>query len=181
ILRAENGDVLQEYPLEKPEITIGRAPNSDILLSKDKLTSRRHATVRYENGQYLLRDERSANGTFVNGQQIEDMSPHVLRDNDHVGIGEHELLFRPFASSSSKEDVADMATINIARPPEVDFTWRTHPDDLATVATSNDEYGTHSIEPEEEHVASPVFVPPAEPAPVAIENVPVVPPVAPVA
>ncbi len=63
ILRADNGDVLQEYPLDKPEITIGRAPNSDILLSKDKLTSRRHATVRYENGAYLLRDERSANGS----------------------------------------------------------------------------------------------------------------------
>jgi pSer/pThr/pTyr-binding forkhead associated (FHA) protein len=124
-----------------------------------------------------LRDERSANGTFVNGQQIEDMSPHVLRDNDHVGIGEHELLFRPFASSS-KEDVADMATINIVRPPEVDYTWRTHSDDLATVATSNDEYGTHSIESEEEPAAPPVFALPSEPAPAA-ENVAFVPPVAP--
>ncbi len=72
VLRAEGGDILQEYPLDKPEITIGRAPNSDILLSKDKLTSRRHATVHYENGRYAVRDERSANGTFVNGQQIEE-------------------------------------------------------------------------------------------------------------
>src|SRR5207248_4894781 len=72
ILRSENGDVLQEYPLDKPEVVIGRAPSSDILLSKDKLTSRRHATVHYENDHYLLRDERSANGTFVNGQQIEE-------------------------------------------------------------------------------------------------------------
>ncbi len=72
-LRSENGDILQEYPLDKPEITIGRAPNSDILLSKDKLTSRRHATVQNENGRYTVRDERSANGTFVNGQQIEEL------------------------------------------------------------------------------------------------------------
>ena len=56
ILRADNGEVLQEYLLEKPEISIGRAPNSDILLSKDKLTSRRHATVTYENGKYILHD-----------------------------------------------------------------------------------------------------------------------------
>src|SRR5207245_6938108 len=42
ILRADNGDVLQEYVLEKPEVAIGRAPNSEVLLSKDKLTSRRH-------------------------------------------------------------------------------------------------------------------------------------------
>ena len=92
VLRADDGAILQEYPLDKAEISIGRAPNSDILLSKDKLTSRRHATVRYENGNYVLRDERSANGTFVNGQQIEEMVPRVLEEGDHVGIGEHELL-----------------------------------------------------------------------------------------
>src|SRR6266478_72348 len=62
ILRADTGEVLQDYTLEKPEISIGRAPNSDVLLSKDKLTSRRHATVTYENGKYILHDERSANG-----------------------------------------------------------------------------------------------------------------------
>src|SRR5579863_6486975 len=33
ILRADTGEVLQEYPLEKTEISIGRAPTSDILLS----------------------------------------------------------------------------------------------------------------------------------------------------
>src|SRR6266700_7456682 len=79
VLRSDTGEVLQEYPLDKLEITIGRAPNSDILLSKDKLTSRRHATVRYENGQYLLRDERSANGTFVNGEQLEELAPRPLQ------------------------------------------------------------------------------------------------------
>ena len=65
------------------------------------MTSRRHATVRYENGNYVLRDERSANGTFVNGQQIEEMVPRVLAEGDHVGIGEHELLFRSYGSTSA--------------------------------------------------------------------------------
>src|SRR5258708_35763420 len=32
-LRTENGEVLQEFVLEKPEFAIGRAPSSDILLS----------------------------------------------------------------------------------------------------------------------------------------------------
>ena len=41
ILRAENGIIVKEFPLEKLEMSIGRAPTSDILLSKDKLTSRR--------------------------------------------------------------------------------------------------------------------------------------------
>ncbi len=80
ILRAENGSVVKEFPLEKLEMSIGRAPTSDILLSKDKLTSRRHATIRYENGHYVIYDEHSANGTFVNEQQLEEKGTAVLND-----------------------------------------------------------------------------------------------------
>ncbi len=142
VLRADDGAVLQEYPLDKLEISIGRAPNSDILLSKDKLTSRRHATVRYENGNYVLRDERSANGTFVNGQQIEEMVPRVLEEGDHVGIGEHELLFRSYGSMSTG-GVEDLPTISVGSPPEM--TYRTREDLLATMATS-DQFSTSSME-----------------------------------
>src|SRR5260370_28083228 len=111
ILRADNGEVLQDYLLEKFEITIGRAPTSDVLLSKDKLTSRRHATIHYEKGNYMLRDERSANGTFVNGQQIEEMTPRTLQDGDHIGIGAHELIFQAYKSSMSGVDIESLPTI----------------------------------------------------------------------
>lgn len=147
ILHAENGDVLQEYPLEKPEVSIGRAPNSDILLSKDKLTSRRHATVRYEDNHYVLVDERSANGTFVNGEQLEEMAPHVLQDGDHVGIGEHELIFRSFGSNASDATggVADMPTVSAPFNAAPELTYRTR-DDEALTATSNDDFSTKSME-----------------------------------
>src|SRR5262249_14305771 len=81
-LRTDSGETLQEFILEKLEFSIGRAPSSDILLSKDKLTSRRHATIRYEKGTYILLDERSANGTFVNGQQLEEKTPYKLQNGD---------------------------------------------------------------------------------------------------
>ncbi len=142
VLRADDGAILQEYPLDKAEISIGRAPNSDILLSKDKLTSRRHATVRYENGNYVLRDERSANGTFVNGQQIEEMVPRVLEEGDHVGIGEHELLFRSYGSVSAP-GVEDLPTIAVSPPSEM--TYRTREDALVTMPTS-DQFSTNSME-----------------------------------
>ncbi|MBV9615905.1 MAG: FHA domain-containing protein [Ktedonobacteraceae bacterium] len=142
-LRAEGGDILQEYPLDKPEITIGRAPNSDILLSKDKLTSRRHATVHHENGRYTIRDERSANGTFVNGQQIEELVSVELHDGDHVGIGEHELIFQ--TASSVPEHVEDMPTIAVPYEPS---TYRTQDDDQRTIASSDD-YGTSSMDVEQ--------------------------------
>ncbi len=147
VLRSENGEVLQEYPLDKLEMSIGRAPNSDILLSKDKLTSRRHATIHYENGQYVLRDERSANGTFVNGQQLDEMKPYVLQDGDQIGIGEHELIFS--TSGASSPAVEDLPTISV--PPEL--TYRTNSDENMTAAASADDFGTKEsmeVEPQEQ-------------------------------
>ena len=179
ILRAENGDVLQEYPLEKPEIAIGRAPNCDVLLSKDKLTSRRHATVRYEDNKYVLYDERSANGTFVNGQQLEEMTPYVLQDGDHVGIGEHELVFNSFGSNASNgsaaSGLADMPTVSVPYNPGQEMTYRTR-DDEGLTATSNDEFSTKSMDNSSPIEAQPAGAPPAQSnsaiAPVA-EDVPV--------
>jgi len=141
IVRNDKGEVLQEYPLEKPETVIGRAPTSDILLSKDKLTSRRHAVVRHENSDYVLSDERSANGTFVNGQQLEELAPRVLKDGDHVGIGEHELVFRASRAAS----VEDLPTIAV--PPSAvvqEMTYHTREDELMTPA-SGDDFSTRSM------------------------------------
>ncbi len=143
ILRSDNGEVLQDYTLEKQETSIGRAPNSDVLLSKDKLTSRRHATIRYENGNYVLYDERSANGTFVNGQQLEDKTPRTLQDNDHIGIGEHEMTFHAYKSPSSDIDIESMPTISVSAPPG-EVTFRTREDELLT-ATPGDEFSTRSM------------------------------------
>ncbi len=183
VLRADNGDVLQEYALDKAEISIGRAPNSDILLSKDKLTSRRHATVRYENSRYLLSDERSANGTFVNGQQIEEVIPRLLQDGDHVGIGEHELIFRLF-NSPNTSDVEDLPTVAVKYDPSAEMTFRTREDELATVAT-NDDFSTHSMDSAEAPMVLPATPKPELVTPMAngsaMSNTPVVTPSVPVA
>jgi pSer/pThr/pTyr-binding forkhead associated (FHA) protein len=159
ILRSESGELLQEYPLDKPEIVIGRAPNSDILLSKDKLTSRRHATVTYEHGHYLLRDERSANGTFVNGQQIEEAVSRILQDGDHISIGEHELIFHTHESVTSSVDHLPTMVV----PSEL--TYSTRDDESRTVGTSND-FSTIPVEdPIEVLPPAPLFSPPVTPQP----------------
>ncbi|MHB8598883.1 MAG: FHA domain-containing protein [Ktedonobacteraceae bacterium] len=184
VLRSEMGTVLQEFPLEKQEISIGRAPNSDILLSKDKLTSRRHATVHYENGQYVLRDERSANGTFVNGQQLEEMAPRVLQDGDHVGIGEHELTFHGYSTAPAIEDMPTMAVQ--FNPVAAEATFRTreamaHDDEDADVPVHN-EFSTHSMDNGSSAALEQAVQAEAVPAPAVAQEPPVqVPPPAPVA
>jgi pSer/pThr/pTyr-binding forkhead associated (FHA) protein len=140
-LRTDSGEVLQEFVLEKQEVVIGRAPTSDILLSKDKLTSRRHATIHYENGVYILTDERSANGTFVNGQQLEEKIPYTLRHGDRVSIGEYELLFN--STTAGQVDIESMPTVMVTAGAE---TYATRDDPQVTVSTS-DEFGTRPWEP----------------------------------
>ena len=178
ILRADTGEVLQDYTLDKLEMSIGRAPNSDILLSKDKLTSRRHATILYENGQYSIRDERSANGTFVNSQQLDEHSTRALHDGDHIGIGEHELIFQEPASSAV--DIESMPTMTVNASNAAEMTYRTRDDENLTAA-QDDEYGTRSMNggsemqgsPQQESApaapAAPVPPPPA-PEPVVLSQ-----------
>ncbi len=121
ILRADNGDILQEYPLEKPEVSIGRAPNSDILLSKDKLTSRRHATVRYEENKYVLYDERSANGTFVNGQQLEELT-YRTREDELLTAGANDDFSTRTMDNGNASAAAESPSSSVTPPEEVPST-----------------------------------------------------------
>lgn len=92
-----------EVLLEQDEITFGRAGSSDILLEQDTLTSRHHALLKREGQQYLLYDQRSANGVFVNGQKIAPETGFTLVDGDHIGIGNYDIIFRTGVQNSKFE------------------------------------------------------------------------------
>lgn len=100
-----------EVSLEQDEITFGRAGSSDILLEQDTLTSRHHALLKREGQQYLLYDQRSANGVFVNGQKIAPATGYTLADGDHISIGNYDIIFRtgeqrsPFESDGNGQQV----------------------------------------------------------------------------
>jgi ABC-type multidrug transport system ATPase subunit len=70
-------------------IKIGRATDNDIVIP-DVLASRHHATLVPSPAGTELIDNRSINGTFVNGQRV-DAAP--LRDGDVVTIGNVDLIF----------------------------------------------------------------------------------------
>ncbi len=78
-------------PVEAPpgSIKIGRATENDIVIP-DVLASRHHATLIATPGGMEIRDNRSSNGTFVNGTRVEAA---MLEDGDVVTIGNIDLLF----------------------------------------------------------------------------------------
>jgi Protein of unknown function (DUF3662)/FHA domain len=78
------------YELVTPVTLLGRGTDCDLRLV-DPGVSRHHAELRVENGQVVLVDLGSTNGTFVNGQPVRRVA---LTDGTHVSLGRTTLVFR---------------------------------------------------------------------------------------
>ncbi len=88
-------------------ITVGRATDNDVVIP-DVLASRHHATlVPAPGGTTQIIDNRSINGTFVNGQRI---IAAELRDGDTVTIGNVDLVFADGTLSRRAETEAATRT-----------------------------------------------------------------------
>lgn len=92
--------------------TIGRAPESDILL-EDQTISRRHAELRVTEGAFILENVSKTNVAKVNGVAID--RPVPLSDQDSVEVGGLHLTFHdlqagdrisgPMCSHCSRENM----------------------------------------------------------------------------
>jgi NADPH-dependent 2,4-dienoyl-CoA reductase/sulfur reductase-like enzyme/pSer/pThr/pTyr-binding forkhead associated (FHA) protein len=67
-------------------VSIGRQPGIALLVDEGTV-SRRHAEISYANGQYILLDVGSSNGTFVNGQRLKSQAPYILQPDDTIRFG----------------------------------------------------------------------------------------------
>ncbi|MFB6264497.1 MAG: DUF4388 domain-containing protein [Bradymonadaceae bacterium] len=74
----------EEYPLEEgSEVEIGRSSELDMVLVED-MVSRRHARISATDGELEIEDIGSTNGTFVNGDKVQQAS---LETGDRILIG----------------------------------------------------------------------------------------------
>jgi hypothetical protein len=75
---------------------IGRSPENQIQVVKPGI-SRMHAVVNLINGAFSIKDLESQNGTFVNGDRVNE---RLLLDGDLVDVGTVQFVFRlPWPSS----------------------------------------------------------------------------------
>ncbi|MGH2396896.1 MAG: FHA domain-containing protein [Gammaproteobacteria bacterium] len=87
----------RQFAIEKDTFYIGADPDNDVVITGDSYVSGRHACLRYENGSLVLADQRSHNGTFLNGNRLRDVSLAV-KVGDRVKIGNSTFEIVPVPS-----------------------------------------------------------------------------------
>lgn len=81
----------QIYPITEETLTIGRGRDNDIQIKNDSKVSRFHCKIYRKNGNYYIEDNKSSNGTLVNGELITERR---LFGGEEVIIGETFFRFR---------------------------------------------------------------------------------------
>lgn len=87
IVRFLNGPLAgQTVPLNKPSMTIGRAPTCDIKVPSSSV-SKEHTQLEVQDDRILITDMNSRNGTFLNGVQIRS---HRGKSGDRIAL--HDMI-----------------------------------------------------------------------------------------
>lgn len=68
----------------RPINSLGRHPNNTIQLL-DKIVSKEHCILEQRDGQFILRDLGSLNGTYINGERVR--GEQLLRHGDEITLG----------------------------------------------------------------------------------------------
>lgn len=83
------GKLLEGHEFDKDLVTIGRAPDCDVVI--DNLgVSRVHAQIERTGDVFVLRDLKSNNGTFVRGEKLQRYN---LNNGDEFFLGKHSVSF----------------------------------------------------------------------------------------
>lgn len=84
-----SGKLLDTFDFDKDQVTIGRAPDCDVVI--DNLgVSRVHAQIERTVDVFVLRDLKSNNGTYVRGEKIQRYN---LNNQDEFFLGKHSITF----------------------------------------------------------------------------------------
>jgi len=111
VLRSDTGE---EVPLTGRSVTIGRSRDRDIAVD-DPRVSRAHARFEPRGGGWVVVDERSANGTRVDGREVEPRAATPVAHGTVVSVGPVDLRVRATAEGAGTRALADSDRHRISR------------------------------------------------------------------
>jgi pSer/pThr/pTyr-binding forkhead associated (FHA) protein len=89
VVRAGGGRVGETFHLEGERTLVGRSPDCDVFLD-DVTVSRKHAVLLRRGDGFVIEDQGSLNGVFVNRRRVESGE---LSDGDELQIGKYRLTY----------------------------------------------------------------------------------------
>jgi hypothetical protein len=91
LLQAESSPDEQVHPVAKDVVSIGRGRDNDIQVRNDSKVSRYHCKIYRRGPNYYIEDNKSANGSLVNGELITERR---LFGGEEIIVGETFFRFR---------------------------------------------------------------------------------------
>ncbi|HEX7478296.1 MAG TPA: adenylate/guanylate cyclase domain-containing protein [Polyangiales bacterium] len=91
--------------------SLGRHPDNTIQLL-DRIVSKNHCMIDIVDGKFVLKDQGSLNGTYINGERVNGSKP--LKAGDEITLGSTKMIFNAAAPAAAAGAAAEGAP---ASPP----------------------------------------------------------------
>ena len=106
----------ESFELKSDETYIGRSPDNDIQI-RDKSVSRNHLKLIRKEDEYFIRDLKSTNGTFVDGEKISSGIEFEIGEGIPIAVGKTEVCIgeeclEDIESVQASRDIANKHPVN---------------------------------------------------------------------
>ncbi len=108
----------------RPINSLGRHPNNTIQLL-DKIVSKEHCILEQRDGQFILRDLGSLNGTYINGERVR--GEQLLRHGDEIALGSTRARYDDGSSALPPPAIGPGAIAQPMAPPQAQQPWQQAP------------------------------------------------------
>lgn len=105
-----DGREVRRRPFLPPAMVVGRDPTCNLFID-NLAVSRRHARLSWERGHFVIEDLESANGTLVNGKQVQRAA---LAPGDRVEVAKFQITL---AELSTKLSAPETLHVQIKKGP----------------------------------------------------------------
>ncbi len=99
-----------QFILKEEKISLGRSGDNDIPI-QDPFSSGNHALIYPKDSRYMIRDNNSKNGTFLNGKRVQKETE--LNKGDEILIGSTRIVFDKELSTNVEMTDAGPSSANI--------------------------------------------------------------------
>ena len=86
--------IFEEYHIDKSKFSVGYNNDCDFSFQDNEHISGRHCVFYYSDGEVFVMDEKSTNGTYINGEEISYGKKVKLKFGDKITLADEEFILK---------------------------------------------------------------------------------------